>query len=301
MSEKSNKQAFIYAGAGIFFWSTVATAFKLALKEVSYIQLLTYTSLVSLVTLFIIMLIKKRPLLINFTNKKNLINSVLSGLLNPFLYYLILFKAYDLLPAQEAMVLNYAWPLVLVVLSGIILRQKIKLLSYLALLISFSGIIVIASKGQVTSMHFDNLPGTLLAVGSSLIWALFWIINMKDKRNEVDKLFSGFVFGFIFSFTLLIVSPESLIINSKSLLPVIYIGLFEMSITFTLWLTALSKAETTDKISNLVFLSPFISLIIISIVLKEEILPSTFVGLLLIITGIVTQKIFSRKKKELKA
>ena len=35
-----------------------------------------------------------------------------SGFLNPFLYYIILFKAYSLLPAQEALSLNYTWPLV---------------------------------------------------------------------------------------------------------------------------------------------------------------------------------------------
>ena len=35
--------------------------------------------------------------------------SLLPGLLNPCLYYLVLFKAYELLPAQQAQALNYSW------------------------------------------------------------------------------------------------------------------------------------------------------------------------------------------------
>ena len=41
------------------------------------------------------------------------------GLVNPFLYYLVLFKAYDLLPAQEAQAINYTWALMLAFLSVI--------------------------------------------------------------------------------------------------------------------------------------------------------------------------------------
>ena len=67
-------------------------------------------------------------------------------------------------------------------------------------------------------------------------------------------------------------------------------GLFEMGITFALWLTAMKYAAKPDgggtaRIANLIFLSPFLSLILIHFLIGETILPTTFVGLGLIVIG----------------
>jgi drug/metabolite transporter (DMT)-like permease len=70
----------------------------------------------------------------------------------------------------------------------------------------------------------------------------------------------------------------------------IYIGLFEMGITFILWLKALTFSENTAKVSNLIYLSPFISLIFIRNVLGEPIFLTTIIGLSLIVTGIFLQQ-----------
>jgi len=89
------------------------------------------------------------------------------GFLNPFLYYVILFKAYSLLPAQEAQPLNWTWPIMLVLLSIVILKQPIRWVNVLAIVISFSGVLVISTRGDVLAFQFTNLPGALLALGSS--------------------------------------------------------------------------------------------------------------------------------------
>ena len=67
-------------------------------------------------------------------------------------------------------------------------------------------------------------------------------------------------------------------------------GLFEMGITFFTWIKALEYAENTAKVSNLIYLAPFLSLIFIALVLGERVLPATIGGLLLIVTGIVIQQ-----------
>ena len=82
----------------------------------------------------------------------------------------------------------------------------------------------------------------------------------------------------------------------KGILSVIYIGLFEMGITFIIWLKALSLSKTTAKVSNLIFLAPFLSLFIISKIVKERILLSSIIGLFFIISGIVIQNYKLKKK-----
>lgn len=269
----------------------MASAFKLTIRLLNgnILQMLFFSSLVSLIVLFIILLVKKKLSLILRVNKKNILSSMILGLLNPFIYYLILFKAYSLLPGQEAGTLNYTWPIALTLLSVPLLGQRIKIVHAAAILISFTGVMIISTKGHIFSLHFTNFTGAVLAVGSSFVWALYWIINMRDNRETELKLFMNFCFGFIFLFFLAFFTGNLNLPSWPGLIGVVWIGLFEMGITFLIWLKALELASRTSLVSNLVYLSPFLSLIFLQFVLKESILFSSVIGLVFIIAGILIQ------------
>ena len=115
-------------------------------------------------------------------------------------------------------------------------------------------------------------------------------VNFKDRRDDVAKLFLNFLFGFIFILITLIVTKKLALPSVRGLFGATYTGLFEMGISFVLWLKALSLSRTTAKVSNLIYLSPFFSLVIIRFVVGEEILFSTVIGLILIISGILVQR-----------
>lgn len=296
----NQKKAYIFALSAILFWSTAAAAFKIALRYVDYVQLLLFASLTTVVILTIVLVFQGNLKSLIKQSARDLFNSMILGFLNPFLYYMVLLKAYSVLPAQIAQPLNYTWPIMLVILSVPLLKQPLTLKSFIAILISFSGVFVISTRGKI-SFDIENPFGVFLAVGSSLIWALFWILNVRDKRNEIVKLFFNFVFGTVFILIAIWIMPDTHIGYSdiKGLYAAIYVGFFEMGITFVLWLKALQLTESNDKISNLVYLSPFLALIFIRYIVGEEIYLTTPVGLVLIVTGIVIQQI-KRNKKSLK-
>jgi drug/metabolite transporter (DMT)-like permease len=296
---QDQSKAYIFASLSVLCWSTVATAFKIALTELHYTNLLLLSNIVSIITLLIILMFEKKFSLLKGQSLNQVLYSILMGFLNPFLYYIILFKAYSLLPAQEALTLNYTWAIVVSLLSIPILKQKIKLSSFFALLISFSGVAVITTKGNLMDLKFENPEGVALALSSSLVWGLFWVLSVKDSRDGTIKLFMNFVFGILF---ILIhnISMNTLQIPSlKGFISASYVGLFEMGITFVFWLKALKYSDKTVKISNLVFLSPFLSLFFISLVLKEQILYSSFVGLLLIVSGVIVQNLIKNTTKNI--
>lgn len=294
---KRQTKSYIYAGITVLFWSTVASAFKLALRELDYIQLLFLASLSSTAVLFIILLVRGNVKEIFAQSRKDVFRSALLGLLNPFLYYLVLFKAYSLLPAQEAQPLNFTWPIVLALLSVPLLKQKLRLKAILALLISFAGVLVISTRGDLFTWSFQSPLGTLLAVGSSLLWALYWIYNVKDVRDPVVKLFCGFLFGTLYISVAFVFFGMPLQLTWPGLAAAVYVGLFEMGITFIIWLRALSLADNNARVANLVYLTPFISLIFIHFVIGEDILLSSIVGLMLIVTGILMQTVSFRRIK----
>lgn len=288
------KKAYLFAVSAVLLWSTVAVSFKIALRYVDFLQLLLFSSFTALFIYLLISLINGTISRLFKVNKKHLFASAFIGFLNPFLYYVVLFKAYSLLPAQIAQPLNYLWPVVLVLLSAPLLGEKLKFINIVSLFIGFFGVYVISTRGDLFGFKIDKPFGVALAAGSSVIWALSWIYNQKDKREEQIKLFWNFLFGFFYILIAVLVFSELKLPETKGIFAVIYVGLFEMGITFFFWLKALQLTERNDKISNLIFLSPFLALIFIHFILKEEIYYTTYIGLALIISGIFVQKVKKR-------
>jgi drug/metabolite transporter (DMT)-like permease len=284
------RQAYIYAILSVLCWATVGSAFKITLRYFDFLNLLLFSSFVAMCVLFVTLIIQKKLIILRSVTSKDLLHSAFLGLLNPFLYYVVLFKAYDLLPAQEAATLNYCWPLALVLLSIPMLKQKIGVLSILAILVSFTGIIIISTHGQILGFRFSNTLGIFLATGSAVIWALFWIFNMKDHREPVTKLFLNFMFGFLFILITVMIKGDLHFTPWQGLAGCVYVGFLEMGITFVLWLKALTYSSTTAKVTNLIFLAPFMSLVFIHFFVEETIYFSTFVGLTLIVGGIILQR-----------
>ncbi|MEA3312793.1 MAG: DMT family transporter [Caldisericota bacterium] len=287
---KKQKQSYTYAIIAVLLWSTVASAFKISLRYLDFLQLLFYASIASIIFLFVVLLIQNKLYLLKSYSQKDYLHSALFGFLNPFLYYIILFKAYSLLPAQEAQPLNYTWPIMLVLLSIPLLGQKVGLKSFFAISISFLGVLVISVQGNILGFRFANLNGALLALGSAVVWALFWIYNTRDKRDDIAKLLLNFIFGFIYLLIVFLFFSKRIIPDIKGFLGAIYVGLFEMGITFVLWSKALKLSKTTAKISNFIYLVPFLSLIWVHFLVGETILFSTIIGLIFIVIGIVLQQ-----------
>jgi len=287
----NQKKAYIFAISAVLLWSTVAVSFKIALRYVDFLQMLFFSSLVALFCYVVISFISGKLSELFKLTRKELLYSSFVGFLNPFLYYVVLFKAYSLLPAQIAQPLNYLWPAMLVLLSAPLLGQKLKLKSLLSVFVGFLGVYIIATQGNIFGFEIEKPVGVILAAGSSVIWALSWIFNQKDKRAGEKKLFWAFFFGLIYISISLFFFSDFKLPGIEGILAITYVGLFEMGITFFLWLKALQITDRNDRISNLVFFSPFLALIFIHIFLGENIYYTTFIGLAFIIFGIFIQQI----------
>jgi drug/metabolite transporter (DMT)-like permease len=282
------KKAYIFGLLTVLLWSTVATAFKLALAEMTPAQLLFWAALVSLAVLGGVLAAQGRLGLVLGGTRRDYLRSLALGAVNPFLYYLVLFAAYDRLPAQEAQPLNYTWAITLALLSVPLLGQRIARTDFAAAFIAYAGVVVISTHGDPLSMRFSDPLGVALALGSTVLWALYWIGNASERRDPVAALFLNFAFG-VPLIGLWCGFTDGFAISLRGGLAAAYVGVFEMGITFVTWIMALRHSENTAKVGNLIFLSPFLSLIFISTILGEEILPSTFVGLGLIVAGLVVQ------------
>ena len=297
---KNQKKAYLFALLAILFWSTISSALKITLRYMAFDQMLLWSVLSGIIFLGIINQSGKNALRLKHLTKKDFLSSAIMGFFSPFMYYLILFKAYDLLEAQVAGVLNYTWPIVLVLLSVPMLKQKISYRSLLAISISFLGILLISTHGNFQSLRVMNPLGVSLAVGSAFFWALYWIFNMRDQREDSGKILLNLIFGFLYMLIYFLVrGKEPFLPDIEGIIGSLYIGFFEMSFTYVVWLKALNYSKNVVRVSNLIYLSPFIALFWIKEAVGETIHLFTVAGLILIILGIILQQIVQKKEDRL--
>lgn len=288
--------SYLFAGLTILFWGTAASAFKLSLEQISFVQLLAAASFFSTLILSLIILFTGKLKELSKLNWKVIAPSIYLGLLNPFAYYFILLRAYELLPAQVAQPLNFIWPLVLVLLSVPMLGEKLSVSSIIALLVSFGGVILISSQGNITNFKIDSPIGVILALSSSIIWALYWILNLRIPQiDPTIRMFLNFLFATVFSLMVGIFFDGFWSFSLYGILGSIYVGTFEMGVTFVLWLKALSLAKSKAKLGNIIYLVPFVSLVFIRFFVRENIYWTTIMGLLIITGSILFQQLTSKK------
>jgi drug/metabolite transporter (DMT)-like permease/C-terminal processing protease CtpA/Prc len=295
----NEKKATIFALLTVAFWSTVATAFKIGLETLQPAQLIFLAASTSTVLFFLLLLLTKKISLLSQLSWSGLLHAALLGAFNPFVYYLVLFEAYSLLPAQVAQPINMVWPIVLVLLSAPLLKQKITGRSIIALIISFAGVFMIASQGSFFSLAKSNPWGIALGLFSAFVWSLYWIFNVKNKTDELIKLFLNFLFGTLYVLIYLPVFSDFNFTFGKSFWAGIYVGVFEVGLSFFFWMKALSLTKHNARIANLIYISPFLSLIFIHFVLGEDIYITTILGIVFIVAGILFQQAGKQKIKQM--
>jgi drug/metabolite transporter (DMT)-like permease len=281
------RRALAYALTAVLLWSTVATAFKIALSYQSVLVLLTGATLVSALAIGALLLVQGRlgEAVVQLRDAPG--QAMLLALLNPVLYYLVLFEAYDRLPAQVAQPVNYTWAITLALLSVPVLGHRLAVTDVAGLAVGYVGVAVISMAGREVTGSIDPL-GLALALGSTLIWAGFWLANTRARGDPVVRLFLAFALASPVLLLLTWLLPGVEVDWSvPALLGVVYVGLFEMGFTFVLWQLALHATDNAARISSLIFVSPFISLLLIHYVLGEPLQWQTFAGLVLIIMGVM--------------
>jgi drug/metabolite transporter (DMT)-like permease len=130
---------------------------------------------------------------------------------------------------------------------------------------------------------------------STVIWSLFWLFNTKNKNDPLVSIFLIFLFSTPFILLVVYFTNSFATPSIEGIMGSVYIGLFEMGISVVLWQSALKISTTVSRVASLVFITPFLSLVVLYIVLGEKILASTFFGLILICAGLILQKYFTNK------
>lgn len=281
------KKTYLYAALSIFFWSTVAATCKILLTELNNIQLLWMNSLIAGLFLFILNFalgnFKKYK---NYKVKDYFIMAAI-GIPCTILYYVFYYAGTDILPASQAFIINYLWPIMSVVFACIILREAFTVKKFIAILISFLGVMVVVG---VDANEFSSkmLLGTMCCILGAVSYGIFTALNQKTNYDKSMTLMVSYGAAFIFTTVINLINGDLFIPKPDQMLGFLWNGIFTGAVANVLWVMAL-KSGNTEKVSNLAYITPFLSLIWTFLLLGEKIKLNSLIGLIIIILGIFVQ------------
>ncbi len=281
--------AYFYAAGAILLWGSTASVIKLLLVNLSSVQILFYASLFATIFLFTIAWFRGALSEVRNYALRDYVWFAAMGFVGVFLYYVCFYLALSYLSAQEAFIINYLWPIFIVLFAVPILAERFTVTKLIAVLLSFCGVLIVATNGNVTALSFESPLGVGLAVLGAASYGLF---STLGKLREYDRFASmGFYYLATFIYCILtigFIGGIAPITSTMQLFGLLWVGLGTCGLAFALWFMALKHGDTA-KISNLAFITPFLSLVYIHFLLGEPILTTSLLGLLLIVSGIVFQ------------
>lgn len=289
------KKEYIYAGISIFLWSTTATVTKLLLGSLNSMQILAVSSFFAFIFLLILNLFKKKLNEIKKYKIKDYLQIAGMGALGVFLYYLFLYLGTNKMLASQAFILNYLWPMMTVVFACIILKEKMTLRKILAFVLSFVGVIIVTANGNLLNIDNNTLIGALFCILAAISYGLFSVLNKYKGYDKYASMMLYYLTTFIICIIYLLITRTTIDIGIGQAGGLLWSGIATSAIAFTTWALALQKGDTA-KISNLAYITPFLSLVWTYFFLKENISIYSVLGLVVIVLGIFIQLKESGKK-----
>lgn len=277
-------------------WGSTAAVVKLLGINLNSLQILFYSSAIATLSLFVIALSQHKLHLIKAYTKTTYIRFAYMAFLGVFLYYVLLYTALQLVPGQEAFVVNYTWPIWVVVFASIILKEKFTNKKAMAILFGFIGVAVVITKGNILGLEVTAMRGNALALIAAVSYGLFSVLSKKNDDDKVLATMFYYAFSFIYVLIFITLFSSLPMPTAKEWIGLIWLGVFTSGVAYVFWQLALKYGDTS-KMSNVIFITPFISLIYLMVLTGEKILLSSIIGASLIVTGVLIQNYAPKKNK----
>ena len=298
--KKSGFKSYVYALAAVIAWGTSAPVCKAVMGNVSEEMLLFVSSLLAFLFLLILNIINLKKLKAEKYKFKDFGLMTLFGFIGIALYTYFYYAGIARLPSAEACTVNYLWPITVIVFSVPILKEKFTVKKAFAVILSFIGIIFVATQGEFSSLGSIDFSGILFCLAAAVCYGLFCVLSKKKQYDEILLLCIAYFTATVFSGIICAVNGTFSEIPRSGYIGVLWNGVIVSGAAYMLWAKGLNSGDTA-KISNIAYLTPFLSILFGKILLDEDVTVWSFLGVILRISGIVFEIIknpFTKNKKK---
>lgn len=280
---QETKKSALAALITVFLWASAFPATKYVLDYYSAESLTALRFFIAALVLLLIILIKR----IKPPAKEDIPLFVAAGFLGVFLYSWLFITGVNTVPSGVSSFLIASAPVFAALLSIVFLKEKVRLLSWSGIGISFFGLAL------VTLSQMDGFViniGVALLLGASIATSLYTIIQrqLMKKYTPFEAASYAMIFGSLFNLVFLpnLLRELPQVPLSVNLIP-LYLGVFPAAIAYLAWSYALAKAQSTAQVTTFLYLIPFIATVLAFLWLGESMTLFAFVGGVVIIAGMI--------------
>lgn len=288
-----NNIGIIYILLCIILWSLIPTFAKIAQSGLDHYQYLFYSSIISFLSILIVSIYEKNIKKIFSYSKKIFVVLFGLGLLD-FLYYLLLYYGYNNANGLEVLVIQYMWPIFIVFLSLVILKESFTKRKFFSILFGFLGVILVITKGNLSTLNFSEIDVLLIVMLGAIAFALFSVLGKIVSVNPTNAVMIYFFSAILYSIVMVGTFSSFVIPTYKDWFSIIVNGAFINGISYLFWIKGL-KVFDASKIAPYIFITPLLAAFFLIIFFNEEVLAIYFVGLaFVILSGLINS--FKTKK-----
>lgn len=286
----STTKSIIYVLVCVLLWALIPVVSKLGQANLDNHQFLFWSSLISFFTFLIIITIQNKVKVFFYLPAKDWLTSIGLGILGTYLYYILLYFGYANAKGIEVLIIQYCWPIFVIVLSVLILKEKLNSRKLISIIFGFLGVLLVLTKGKLTDIHFDNLFVDSVVLLAAFVFGLFSVLSKKVKIDALTLVTIYFLTATVISFFSMISFSEFRLPTQDTFLPILINGIFVNGISYIFWIKAL-KIGKASFIAPFVFLTPVISTILLIVIFNEPFQLIYVVGMIsVILAGLINKE-----------
>lgn len=274
----------IFALLAVAMFATLGTGFKVAVTRLDSYSVVVWMGIWATLTLFALLVRDGRVSGIVAEMRQRPLFFPLAGVIGLGVQQILCLKTYELIPASQAVILHYTYPLMMLLLSWLMFRERSGWRAVCCVGLGFVGVCVLVSAGGgLGDMRLSD--GVAVALGTALSFALFCVLIKHTSFTVTAGMFLFNLFGLMFLICLMPLYPMRWSISAADMFLLAYLGIFPTAMAFILWNKAL-RMIPTGRSSNCALLVPILSLACIALVLKERISPQQAGGMAIVLGSV---------------
>lgn len=291
------KREYLLAGGAVLVWGTGPAVTKTLVSSIPTMEVLFLDLLAAAAFLAAFAAGTGKRRLARLYTPKVYLKMAGLGFLGIFVYSALYCWGIKILPAEDACIINYLWPILIVLFSCVVLGEKLTARKAAAVAVSFLGVVFIAAKDGTGGGASSGtmITGALMCVAAAVSYALFSVLNKKEDKEQTIANAVYFAVAALCSGILMALGGNAVPLSAWQIFGIVWSGVAVNGIGYLLWSKALNGGDTA-KISTLAYCVPALTMIISIAWLHEAASLLSAGGLAMIVIGIFIQMSKTRQK-----
>lgn len=246
------------------------------------IEIAFFRAIIASIFLFGVKIFTKKSKPIPFS-LKDFYMLIISGIIIS-INWLLLFQSYKYTTISNATLSYYTAPIFVILLSPIILKEKITLKKIMSVFVALVGLILIISQNPSSSGALYNHPlGVFYGLTAAVLYAFVILLNKRiNNFSGIDRTFVQILVSAIFLLPLVLYRNQIHIGSINILIIILVLGVFHTGIAYLLYFSSIEHVSA-QKASILSYIDPISAVMFGTIFLKEGLVPLQILGGILIL------------------